>query len=110
MFSFDNISLCILGALGNKDLPTGVREAVGDVDIIFSPAGNTGISPKDAYAVAVSFEPKVIIPMDFDDASLKLFLKEAEASGTKPVDKYTVKRKDLEGKDSDVVLLEYATN
>ncbi|KKR65419.1 MAG: hypothetical protein UU06_C0019G0014, partial [Parcubacteria group bacterium GW2011_GWB1_40_5] len=38
--------------------------------------------------------------------SLKMFLKEAGEEGIKPVDKLTIKKKDLEGKEGEVVVLE----
>jgi hypothetical protein len=47
----------------------------------------------------------MIIPMDYDAVSLKAFLKEIGEEKTEAVDKLTLKRKDLEGKESEVVVL-----
>jgi len=51
----------------------------------------------------------VIIPMHYDGIgqkdALKTFLKEAGAESSKPVDKLTIKKKDLEGKAGEVVVL-----
>ena len=47
----------------------------------------------------------MIIPMDYDDSSLKLFLKEAGEEKAEVVDKLTLKLKDLEGKEGEVVVL-----
>jgi hypothetical protein len=57
----------------------------------------------------VQFEPKHIIPSHFDSGkkdTLKQFLKEAGAENVSPVDKLTIKRKDIEGKEGDVVVLQ----
>ena len=43
--------------------------------------------------------------MHYDDKSLKAFLKEAGAEGTKAEEKLTVKKKDLDGKQCEVVVL-----
>ena len=41
-----------------------------------------------------------------DQVNLKTFLKEAGEESQKPQDKLTLKKKDLEGKEADVVVLE----
>jgi hypothetical protein len=51
----------------------------------------------------------LIIPLAWsggDDKQLKLFLKESGAEGTPVLDKLTLKKKDLEGKEGQVALLE----
>ena len=103
--SLDNINMCILGALATKQLSPEVKETIEEVDILFVPVGLPGLSPRDAYNLASSFEPKIIIPMDYDNASLKVFLKEGGAEDTEALEKYAVKRKDIEGKEGDIVLL-----
>lgn len=104
-FSLDNINMCVLGAISSKNVSPEIKEAIDGVDILFAPAGLTGLSPRDAYNLAASFESKIIIPMDYDSATLKTFLKEGGAEDADTLDKYTVKRKDLEGKEGEVVLL-----
>lgn len=104
-FSLDNINMCVLGALSNKNVSPETKEVIDGVDILFVPAGLTGLSPREAYNLAASFEPKIIIPMDYDATSLKTFLKEGGAEDADILDKYTVKRKDIEGKEGEVVLL-----
>jgi len=80
------------------------------VDILFVPIGGDGVlNASDAHALAVAFESKIIIPIHYDGIgnsdSLKTFLKEAGAESVKPVDKLTVKKKDLENKSGEVVVL-----
>ena len=43
--------------------------------------------------------------MDYDNGSLKAFLKEVGEEKAEVVDKLTLKRKDLEGKEGEVVVL-----
>ena len=105
--SVDKINICFLGALSSKSLPAESREAIDGVDILFVPVGGDGVlSPSDAYGVAVSIEPKVIIPMDYgDEAALKKFLKEGGAEKVESLEKLTVKQKDIEGMEGEIVVL-----
>ncbi len=108
--NLENMNLCFLGGHAAKDLPDEVTEGIDDVDVLFVPLGADGVmSPAEAYKLAVKIEPKLIIPLYFGNtAALKAFLKEAGEEGQKPQDKLTLKKKDLEGKDADVVVLEPA--
>lgn len=109
LFELDNIKICFLGAYAGKQLPAVTNEAIEEIDILFVAIdGNERVTPADAYALAISLEPKIIIPMDYDEntKALKTFLKEGDAEGVKSLDKYTVKRKDLEGCAGDIVVLD----
>jgi hypothetical protein len=64
------------------------------------------LGPAEAYKFAVSLEPSIIIPMNFDEKSLKVFLKESGNEGIKPTEKLTIKKKDLDGKEGEIVILE----
>lgn len=104
--NFENMNLCFLGALGSSEIPSETKEGIDGVDILFVPiSGNGVLSSADAYKFAVSLEPSIIIPMNFDGTSLKTFLKEGGAEGLKPVEKLTVKKKDLEGKEGEIIVL-----
>jgi L-ascorbate metabolism protein UlaG (beta-lactamase superfamily) len=105
--TFDGINLCFLGALSDEKITADVREAIGAPDILFVPIGGEEVlAAAPAYKLAVSLEPKLIIPMDYDAASLKTFLKEAGEDKVEPIEKLTIKKKDLEGKDAEVVILQ----
>jgi L-ascorbate metabolism protein UlaG (beta-lactamase superfamily) len=108
-FSLDNITILFLGGIDEADIPSAAKEAIDEVDILFVPIGGKGtLNAHDAYKLAVKFEPKVIIPMGFDIGekdALKVFLKEGGDESPKPIDKYTIKRKDLDGKEAEVVIL-----
>lgn len=103
---FDGLSVMYLGALGDLDLPKEVLE-MDSPDVLILPIGGDGtLNPAEAAKLAVKLEAKIIIPILFDDKSLKTFLKEAGAEGTKPVDKLTIKPRDVAGKQNEVVVLE----
>ncbi len=110
--TLEGMNLCFLGALGTPDLPQEAKQELEDVDILFVPIGGDGVlDHAAAYKLAVKLEPHVIIPMHYGDIggkdSLKQFLKEAGAEGVKAEDKLTIKKKDLEGKEADVVVLSH---
>ena len=94
LVTFEGMKLCFLSSLERP-------KEIENVDILFVPVD---ADPAAAYKAAVSLEPSVMIPMDCDAKSLAQFVKE---SGEKadPVDKFVVKKKDLEGKESEIVIL-----
>jgi len=82
------------------------REAVNSPDILFVPIGGKDVlDAKAAAKFASSLEPKMIIPMDYDPASLKAFLKETGEEKAEVVEKLTLKSKDLDGKEGTVIVL-----
>lgn len=107
----DGIDITFLGALSDIEISKDAREAIEEPDILFIPVGGKGakesggLDIKDSAKLASSLEPKIIIPMDYDEGTLKLFLKELGEEKAEVVDKLTLKRKDLEGKESEVVVL-----
>ena len=108
--ALEGMNLCFLGAIDQAELPKEAEEGIDGVDILFVPIGGNGVlDPAKAYKLAVSIEPKIIIPIHYGDIggkdALKAFLKEA-GENPKPEAKLTLKKKDLEGKEADVVVLE----
>jgi hypothetical protein len=108
----ENMNLCFLGALdSDKSIPSNMLEAMEeDIDILFVPVGGEGVLNADlAYKLVVKLEPKIIIPMHYGEVgekdALKKFLKEA-GEDIKPIEKLTLKKKDLEGKEGEIVVLE----
>lgn len=106
LLSFEGINLCFLGALANPTLLDKTLEAIEDIDILFVPTGGGGtLDPVSAYKLAVSLEPSVIIPMHYTKTALEQFIKEGGETKVESLDKFVVKKKDLEGKESEIVVL-----
>lgn len=102
----ENISICFLGAISDEKLSANAREQIAQPDILFVPIGNNDLlDPAKAYKLATTFEPKIIIPMDYDDKMLKLFLKEAGQDNAEYMDKLVIKAKDLAGKENKIIVL-----
>jgi len=113
IFSLDNINLVFLGALSDPEISKEAWEEINSPDILFVPIGKSNpakneaslLGAKPAAKLALSFEPKMIIPMDYDEASLKAFLKEIGEEKAEVVEKLTLKLKDLDGQEGAVVVL-----
>ena len=108
--SLEGMSICFLGALPSKDdISPDAKSALESVDILFVPIGGDEVlTASEAYKLAFSIEPKIMIPIHYRDdaagkAALKTFIKEGE--GGEELEKLTLKKKDLEGKDGDIVVL-----
>ncbi len=103
--SIEGMDLVFLGALGTPQIPQTAKAELDEIDILFLPIGGEGVlDHAEAYKLAVQLEPKVVIPMHYTPETLKKFLKEA-GEDVAPVDKLTLKRKDLEGKEGEIIVL-----
>jgi L-ascorbate metabolism protein UlaG (beta-lactamase superfamily) len=101
----EDMTLVHLGALSDTELSKEARENIGEIDVLFVPVGGDGVlSPAKAHELAVSLEPKIIVPMHFDEKALQTFLKEA-GNGSEKVDKLTLKKKDLVGRDGSILVI-----
>lgn len=110
IFTFDNIKICVLGILSEK-LSAEARDAISTCDLLILPTlegkdGERFLTAHDAVVVANNLEPKMIIPVGYDDKTLPIFLKEAGAIGLQAVEKLTIKKKDLDGKEGVIVTLQ----
>ncbi len=108
--SLEGMKLCFLGALSSSELPAELKEELDGIDVLFVPIGGEGVlAPSAANKLAVTLEPHLVIPIHFEGIgapnSLKQFLKEAGEEKTTPVERLTLKKKDLEGKEGEVVVL-----
>lgn len=106
VLSFENISLCHLGAFGGSLSPE-LKEEIGKIDILFIPsAAGELLGAAEAAQVATIIEPKIVLPMHYEPEQLKKILKEFGAEEVKPIDKLTIKKKDLAEEKTGVVVLE----
>lgn len=104
--SFDGLSVLYLGALGDTELPPEIVEMDAPDILILPVCGKGALSPADAAKLAVKLEAKMVIPLAAgDDKALKQFLKEAGEEAVAPVDKLTLKPRDVSGKENEVVVL-----
>ncbi len=108
LVELEDMTLLHLGALADAELSKEAREAIDEVDVLFVPVGGNGVlSPSDAHELVVSLEPKIIVPMHWSGmgapGSLDAFLK--EGGGGEKVDKLTLKKKDLQGRDGSILVL-----
>ncbi len=94
LITFEGMKLCFLGS-------AETAEEIEDIDILFVPVGTDAAK---AYKLAVSLEPSVVIPMNYGKKELEQFLKEG-GEKAEPIDKLVVKKKDLEGKESEIIIL-----
>jgi L-ascorbate metabolism protein UlaG (beta-lactamase superfamily) len=102
---FDGLSILYLGSLGDLNLPSDVLE-MDSPDILIIPIGGNGtLSSAEAQKLGVKLEAKIIIPILYDDKSLKQFLKEAGSESVVAVDKLTLKPRDVADKENEVIVL-----
>lgn len=62
----EDMTVCHLGALGQKELTGDQLDAIGDVDVLVLPVGGHGVLDASAATRIVSqVEPKVVIPVQY---------------------------------------------
>lgn len=101
-FVFEDTKLGFLGPI-NRPLLAAEMEVLTNCDILFVPISTLG--PANANKVSVAIESKIIIPMDYTKDNLKTFLKEAGEEKVEPLDKLTIRRKEIESKEGEVIVL-----
>lgn len=109
----EQMSLCHLGDLGQKELTTNQLERIGDVDILMVPIGGKyTISAKEAIKVMAQIEPKIIIPMHYKIPKLKIklsgfndFLKSLGIKSIESTDKLLIKKGNLSEEEAKIIIL-----
>lgn len=105
----EDMTLVHLGALADTELSPEARESIDEIDVLFVPVGGEGVlTPAKAHELVVALEPKIVVPMHWSGMgapkSLDVFLKEA-GNGSEKVDKLTLKKKDLIGRDGSILIV-----
>lgn len=104
--TLEDMNIVFLGAIGDPDIEPKVMSELGDIDILFLPIGGGDLlEVPQASKLAVKLEAKLVIPMQYDAATLQAFLKEESKESLKPVEKLTLKRKDVSAMSGEVVVL-----
>lgn len=99
----ENMKFCHLGDLGQKQLTDEQVDKIGSIDVLMIPVGGEyTIDSSAAQKIIGQIEPKIVIPMHYALPKLKYkidgvdkFLKTMGKPNITPVDKLTIKTKDL---------------
>jgi len=109
----EDLKLCHLGDLGQKELTEEQLEKIGEVDILMIPVGGVyTISAKEAPKIMSQIEPKITIPMHYAIPRLKIklessdkFLKTFGIKNLEPMKKLSIKKKDISLEEAKIVIL-----
>jgi len=109
----EELRLCHLGDLGQKELTPEQIDKIGQVDILMIPTGGVyTISAKEAVKIMSQIEPNIIIPMHYQLPRLKLKLdgldKFLKTMGIKKLDslpKLSIKKKDVLPEEAKIIVL-----
>jgi len=111
--SNENIRLCHLGNFGQKELTEEQLEKIGEVDILMIPiGGEPTLSAKEAAKIMSQLEPKITIPMHYAIPKLKVklesldkFLKVFGVKSLSPINKLSIKKKDISTEEAKIIVL-----
>ena len=110
----EEIKLCHLGDLGQKELTAEQLDKIGDVDILMLPIGGFfTIDAQEAVKIMAQIEPKIIIPMHYRIPNLNIkldgldkFLKIVGVKKNEPLSKFSIKAKDLPKEEVKIIVLQ----
>ena len=98
----DNINVCHLGKLGQRELSDEQLSSLGNVDILLVPTGsNYNTDAQEMAKLASLLEPRIVIPMQEEDQrndqsdNTKEFLKEMGSENIKPEVKLSISKDKL---------------
>lgn len=109
----EELKICHLGFLNQKELTSEQLEDIGDVDILMIPiGGGEAIGAVEAVKIMSQIEPKITIPMYYRIPGLKIkleelskFLKVLGLKSLESLPKLSVKKKDLSEEEARIVVL-----
>lgn len=109
----EEMRLCHLGDLGQRELTERQLEEIGEVDILIIPVGGVyTINGSEAPKIISQIEPRLVIPMHYALPKLKVklegpekFLKAMGIKNTEPLPRLNIKKKDLPEEESRIILL-----
>ena len=107
--NLEGMTLVHLGALHDPMLSQEAREAIDDIDVLFVPVGDDGVlDAAKAAKLAVTLEPKIIIPMHWSGMgtknALETYLKE-EGGEVEKMEKLTLKKRDISDKSGSIIVI-----
>ena len=109
----EDLKLCHLGDLGQKELSAEQLEKIAEVDILMIPIGGTyTISAKEALRIMSQIEPRITIPMHYALPKLKIklddldkFLKSLGIKSIPAENKLSIKKKDISPEEAKIIVL-----
>ncbi len=102
----EGINMVFMGALGSEVIDPAILGELDDIDILFIPIGGGDVLDVPAASkLATKLEARCIIPMHYTDTALKAFLKEEGVDNGKPLEKLTIKKKDLSEMEGEIIVL-----
>lgn len=109
----EDISICHLSDLGQKELTAEQVDMINGVDILMIPVGGTyTIATKEALKIMSQLEPKITIPMHYSIAGTKIklaslgeFQKTLGLGSIAPLDSLTIKKKDFSEEEAKIIVL-----
>ena len=106
----EGMTLVHLGALSDPVLSHEAREAIDEIDVLFVPVGGDGVlSAAEATKLAVSLQPRIIVPMHWsgmgEPKALETFLEEEGSKDAEKVEKLTLKKKDAATRDGAIIVI-----
>ena len=109
----EDLKLCHLGDLGQKELTADQLEKIGEIDILMIPVGGIHtISSREAPGIMAQIEPKIIIPMHYQVPKLKIkldgldkFLKTMGIKSIESLNKLSIKKKELSEEEIKIIVL-----
>jgi len=110
----EDVRICHLSDIGQKELTPEQVEQIGDIDILMIPVGGVyTVDAKQASNIISQIEPKIVIPMHYQVPKLKLklnsldqFLKEIGSPNVEPQRKFKVKISDIPKEKMETVVFE----
>ncbi len=107
----ENIKLCFMGDYGEKELRPELKEGIDKIDILFVPVGGeTVLEPEASRNLANQLKPGIVIPTHYVPGGktdkLKAFLAEMGQKDVKPLEKLSIKKKEISENGARVVVLE----
>ena len=120
VITIEGMRICHLSNFSDEQV-TELLDKIGQVDILMIPVGGdyvvngnkiSSLDSEKAIKVTSEIDPRVVIPMNFKIPKLSLdlgsvdgFMKASGSTDISPVEKYTIKKKDLPNDGREVVLM-----
>jgi L-ascorbate metabolism protein UlaG (beta-lactamase superfamily) len=110
----ENIKICHLSDIGQKELTSEQIDQIGNIDILMIPVGGVyTLDAKQAANIISQIEPKIVIPMHYQVPNLNLklnsldqFLKEIGSPNVEPQKKFKIKISDIPKETMQTVVFE----